>query len=520
MSWRDFATAVAATGFAALAGCSLAPVYRVPDAPAPASAFNETPDWKAAAPADASVRGPWWAVFQDPELDALEAQVTDANQDLKAAFARLQQARAQTRAARSAYFPVVTAGPDVARTRASVNSYRYVSTKPSTYNDFLFQANASYEVDLWGRIRNTVEAARASEQASAGDLAVLDLTVRSELAVDYFTLRNLDAQQQLLERTVVDYERALQLTRNLYEGGAGVISDVQQAQAQLETARTQAEDTRLRRAQAEHAIAILIGRPATGFHMQAHALPQELEPPALDPGLPSALLERRPDVAAAERRVASANATIGVARAAYFPVFSLTAAGGFESVNASNWIEAPSRWWALGPVGLAQTVFDGGLRRAQTDAARAAYDEQVASYRSTVLAAYQEVEDDLASLRYLAQESTSEHAAVIAAQGAQQQAEYRYKGGAATYLEVVSTENAALAAQLSAADIQLRRMSAAVLLVKALGGGWKSGADTAWSAPPSGAAGAPAAPASIASGSCGACIELARLWSLAGPYRD
>jgi len=469
------AASVAAVA-AALAGCNLAPLYRVPEAPAPAAAYDEAPDWKPAAPADGAARGPWWTMFNEPALDALQAQVADANQDLKAALARLEQARALTRADRAAYYPTVTAGASAARNRTSKNSPRFLASRP-TFNDYLLDLDVSYEVDLWGRLRNTVAAARASEQASAGDLAALDLSLRSELSVDYFTLRSLDAQQALLERTVVDYAAALKLTRNLYEGGAGVIADVRQAEAQLETARTQAEDTRLRRAQAEHAIAVLVGRTATGFHIESQPLPLEAAPPPLDPGLPSALLERRPDVAAAERRVAAANAQIGVARAAYFPVFSLTGGAGFESVAASNWISAPSHWWALGP-GLVQTVFDGGLRRAQTDAARAAYDEQVAQYRSTVLIAYQEVEDELAGLRYLAQESASEQAAVVAAQGALQQAEYRYKGGAATYLEVVSTENAALAARLSAADIQLRRMSAAVLLVKALGGGWHRDQET------------------------------------------
>jgi NodT family efflux transporter outer membrane factor (OMF) lipoprotein len=462
----------------ALAGCSLAPVYHVPEGAPSAPQYNESPDWKAAAPADASPRGPWWAVFHDEGLDALQAQVAEANQDLKAAVARLDQARALTREARAAYFPTVTADASVTRTRISRNAPRSLPGRTATFNDFLLDADVSYEVDLWGRLRNTVAAARASEQASAGDLTVLDLSLRSELATDYFTLRSLDEQQALLDRTVVDYADALKLTRNLYEGGAGVIADVRQAEAQLETARTQAEDTRLRRAQSEHAIAVLVGRAATGFHVEPHPLAPELEPPAVDAGLPSALLERRPDVAAAERRVAASNAQIGVARAAYFPVFSLSAVAGVESVAAGSWIEAPSRLWSVGP-GLLQTVFDGGLRHAQNDAARAAYNEQVALYRSTVLTAYQEVEDNLAALRYLSRESTSEAAAVKATQGALQQAEYRYKGGAATYLEVVSTENAALAAQLSAADIQLRRMNATVLLVKALGGGWQRGTDAA-----------------------------------------
>jgi NodT family efflux transporter outer membrane factor (OMF) lipoprotein len=461
--------------FATLAGCSLAPTYRVPETPPAAASYNGAPDWKAATPSDATARGAWWSVFHDEQLDALQAQVADANQDIKAALARLDQARALTRVARSAYFPTATAGASATRTRTSPNSPRFAPGRPDPANDFVLDADLSYEVDLWGRLRNTVGAARASEQASAGDLAALDLTIRSELATDYFTLRSLDMQQDLLERTAADYADALKLTRNLYEGGAGVVADVRQAEAQLETARTQVEDTRLRRAQAEHAIAVLVGRTATGFHIDAHPLAVDIEPPPIDPGLPSALLERRPDVAAAERRVAAANAQIGVARAAYFPVFTLSAVGGLESISAASWIEAPSRMWAIGPQ-LVQTVFDGGLRRAQNDAARAAYEQQVAQYRGTVLTAYQEVEDALASLQYLARESTSEHAAVVATQGALQQAEYRYKGGAATYLEVVSTENAALAARLSAADIQLRRMNAAVLLVKALGGGWRAGA--------------------------------------------
>jgi NodT family efflux transporter outer membrane factor (OMF) lipoprotein len=465
-----FAAVIALGGL--VAGCSMAPVYRVPQTPTPAAAYNETPDWKTAAPADATARGDWWTIFHDGELDALQAQVGDANQDLKAALARLEQARALTRVARSAYFPLVTAGTDVTRTRTSLNAPRSLPGRANPVNDFVLDADLSYEVDLWGRLRNTVASARASEQASVGDLATLDLSIRSELATDYFTLRSLDLQQDLLDRTVADYADALKLTRNLYQGGAGVIADVRQAEAQLETARTQAEDTRLRRAQSEHAIAVLVGRTATGFHIDPHPLALNVEPPPIDPGLPSALLERRPDVAAAERRVAAANAQIGVARAAYFPVFTLSAVAGFESVGGGSWIEAPSRTWGIGPA-LLQTVFDGGLRRAQSDAAKAAYDQQVAQYRSTVLTAYQEVEDALASLQHLARESASEQAAVVATQGALQQAEYRYKGGAATYLEVVSTENAALAARLSAADIQLRRMNAAVLLVKALGGGWR-----------------------------------------------
>src|SRR6266853_3492540 len=455
-----------------LAGCSLAPAYRVPETAPAAPAYNEAPDWKAAAPADATARGPWWTVFHDEPLAALEAQVADANQDLKAALARLEQARALTRAARSAYFPTVSAGANVTRARTSLNSPRFAASKPGTVNDFVLNADVSYEVDLWGRLRNAVAAAKASEQASTGDLATLDLSLRSELAIDYFTLRSLDTQQALLERTVVDYADALKLTSNLYQGGAGVIADVRQAEAQLETARTQAEDTRLRRAQTEHAIATLVGRAATGFHIEPTALPLNVEPPAIDPGLPSTLLERRPDVAAAERRVAAANAQIGVARAAYFPVFSLAAAAGFDSTNASTWFNAPSRIWSVGPQGVL-TVFDAGRHRAQAAQAHAQYDEQVADYRNAVLTAYQEVEDNLAALHRLEQESISESAAVTATAKALQQAQYRYKAGLVTYLEVATTETTALQAQLSRVSILNRRMDASVLLVKALGGGWR-----------------------------------------------
>jgi NodT family efflux transporter outer membrane factor (OMF) lipoprotein len=455
----------------AVGGCSLAPRYQRPTTAAPPPAYQEAGDWKVSAPADAIARGRWWAVFGDAQLDALESQVTDANQDLKAALARLQEARAQTRIARAAYLPTLTARAAATRSQVSANGPDFVAGKPALGNDFIVGGDLSYEFDLFGRVRNTVAGARAGEQASAGDVAVLDLNLHAELAGDYFMLRGLDAQQELLDHTVADYAKALRLTENLYQGGAAAIADVEQARAQLESAKTQAEDTRLRRAQTEHAIAVLVGQQASAFHVEPSPLPAEVVPPRIDPGLPSQLLERRPDVAAAERRVAGANAAIGVARAAYFPVFSLAGFGGDESVSAANWLQAPSRVWSIGPQGLL-TVFDAGLHRAQSAAARAAYDEQVANYRSTVLTAFQEVEDNLAALRQLERESVSEAAAVAATQGALDQANFRYKGGIVTYLEVVSTENAALAARLAAVDIQTRRIGASVLLVKALGGDW------------------------------------------------
>ena len=457
---------------ATLAACSFAPSYRTPDSPPPAPVYKEAGDWQQAGPLDDQARGAWWMLFQDPQLDALEAKVGSANQNLKAAFARLQEARAATRIARAGLFPTLSLGASAARARTSVYSPRFRTGQEPTLNNFDLQADLSYEVDLWGRVRNTVNAAKANQQASAADLASLDLALHAELATDYYTLRSQDAEQVLLEKTVEDYSRSLQLTQHLYRGGAAAVADVDQAQAQLETARTQAADIALERARTEHAIAVLIGENPSGFHLDSNPLPTDTAPPSIDPGLPSTLLERRPDVAAAERRVAAANAQIGVARAAYFPVFSLAAATGFDSTNASTWLNAPSRIWSVGPQGVL-TVFDAGRHRAQAAQAHAQYDEQVADYRNAVLTAYREVEDNLAALHQLEHESISESAAVTATAKALQQAEYRYKAGLVTYLEVATTETTALQAQLSRVSILNRRMDASVLLVKALGGGWQ-----------------------------------------------
>jgi NodT family efflux transporter outer membrane factor (OMF) lipoprotein len=456
-----------------LTACSFAPVYKTPQSVPVPDAYKESAAWKAAQPRDNENRGEWWSVFQDPQLDALEKKAGDANQDLKAGFARLQQARAATRIARADLFPTLTVGSSAARARTSVNSPDFPKGAQPVGNNFDLQADLSYEVDVWGRVRNAVNSAKASQQASAADLATLNLAIHAEVATDYFTLRAEDAQQVLLDQTVADFAQSLQLTQNLYNGGGAAIADVAQAQAQLETARTLAADIRLQRAQSEHAIAVLLGENPSAFQEQANPLPPEFTPPAIDPGLPSSLLERRPDVAAAERRVAAANAQIGVARAAYFPVFSLAAAAGFDSTNSSTWLNAPSRLWSVGPAAGLLTVFDAGRHRAQSAQAKAVYDEQVANYRTTVLTAYQEVEDNIAALRQLQQESVSEAAAVQATGKALQQAQYRYKAGLVTYLEVATNENTALQAQLSNVTIELRRMNASVLLVKALGGGWQ-----------------------------------------------
>jgi NodT family efflux transporter outer membrane factor (OMF) lipoprotein len=455
----------------AFSACSFAPPYKTPESAPVTAAYQESGAWKSAEPKDAENRGPWWVIFQDPALDQFEVQLDDANQNLKAAYARLQQARAQTRIVRADLFPTLSVGAAATRSRTSINSPKFPPGAEPVGNNFDLEADLSYEIDLWGRVRNAVTSAKASQQASAADLAALNLAIHAELATDYFTLRSDDAEQVLLDETVDDYTKALQLTSNLYNGGAAALTDVAQAQAQLETARTQAADIRLQRAQSEHAMAVLLGQNPSAFHVDANPLVFPLMPPPIDPGLPSTLLERRPDVAAAERRVAAANAQIGVARAAYFPVFSLAAAAGFDSVSASNWLTAPSKAWSLGSAGLL-TVFDAGRHRAQSAQATAIYDEQVADYRSTVLTAYQEVEDNLAALRQLQQESVSEAAAVAATATALEQAQYRYKAGLVTYLEVVTAQNSALQAELASVAIQLRRMNASVLLVKALGGGW------------------------------------------------
>jgi NodT family efflux transporter outer membrane factor (OMF) lipoprotein len=463
---------VAALTLVGMSACSFAPVYKVPDSAPATTEYKESGDWKPAEPADAQARGPWWNIFGDAALNVLEEQVGDANQDLKAAYARLLQARAATRIARADLFPSLTVGSSATRSRTSVNSPKFPAGAEPVGNNFDLEADLSYEIDVWGRVRSAVASAKASQQASAADLATLNLAIHAELATDYFSLRSEDAQLQLLDSTVEYYTKALALTQNLYSGGAAALADVAQAQAQLETARTQAADIRLQRAQTEHALAVLLGRNPSAFHVDAMPLVAAAAPPTIDPGMPSALLERRPDVAAAERRTAAANAQIGVARAAYFPVFSLGAAAGFDSTRASNWLTAPSRLWSLGPAAGVLTVFDAGRHRAQSAQAQAVYDEQVADYRNTVLIAYQEVEDNLAALRQLQQESVSEAAAVTATAIALQQAQYRYKAGLVTYLEVVTAENTSLQAQLANVTIQLRRMLASVLLVKALGGGW------------------------------------------------
>jgi NodT family efflux transporter outer membrane factor (OMF) lipoprotein len=468
-----------------VAGCAVGPKYVKPDAlpPAPASApggepqaqampsaYSEGEGWKPAQPADQALRGAWWEVFNDAELNALESRISVSNQTLKAAEARFRQARALVRVNRAAQFPTVRATPSLGNQRLSANRPN-VPPGAATANsgDFVLAGDVSYEVDVWGRVRKTVEAARAEAQASAADLESVSLSLHAELALNYLSLRSLDAQQKLLDESVTAFERALELTQNRYKGGIASGSDVAQARTQLETTRAQAVDIGVQRAQFEHAIAILVGQ--TPETLKLAAKPWEQPPPGVPVGVPSALLERRPDIAAAERRVAEANAQIGIARTAFFPTLLLGARAGFEASSIGDWFNWPSRLWSIGPSAV-QTLFDGGRRRAVSDAVQASYDATVATYRDTVLNAFGDVEDGIAALRILEHEAGVQQAAVDAAQESLMHAENRYKGGLANYLEVTTAQSIALNNQRTAVGLLQRRMTTTVLLIKSLGGGW------------------------------------------------
>ncbi|MEJ0062264.1 MAG: efflux transporter outer membrane subunit [Alphaproteobacteria bacterium] len=452
----------------ALASCTLAPDYEPPAMPAPA-AYREAGDWMPARPADETPRGAWWRAFNDPALDALQDKSATANQSLKAALARYDGARAAAQAAQSAFFPLIAGSAGASRQKQSGNTANRPGVK--IFNDFSVDANLSYEVDLWGRIRNAVAAAEGEAEASKADLAVATLDLQAELAMNYFTLRGDDALLEILDKTVDVDAKSLDLLQRRLKGGITTQADVDQAETLLENAKAQAAEFRLHRAQTEHAIAVLIGEMPGGFSHPVAPLAGEAVP-AIDPGLPSTLLERRPDIAAAERRMMAANAEIGVARAAWFPAFDLGAAFGAASAAAGNWLSAPSTFWSLGP-SAAMTLFDGGHIAALTDEARAAYDEAAADYRQTVLIAYREVEDNLAALRQLDIESRSQEAAKNAAERLLAQENSLYLGGAATYIDVAVAQNAALQAEIAFVNVRVRRLAAAIQLVRALGGGWQ-----------------------------------------------
>jgi NodT family efflux transporter outer membrane factor (OMF) lipoprotein len=451
-----------------LTGCTVGPKYQLPAAEVP-PAYKEVGDWKPAQPNDQNLGGNWWELFQDSQLNVLEAQVNVSNQNLKAAEAQYTQARALLRYQRAAYFPTITGGASATRNRISNHRPASVVANGITYNDYQIPFELSYQIDLWGRVRRTVESYREQAQASAADLAAVNLSMHAQLALDYFQARMLDAEEQLLNSTVTQYEHALELIESRFAGGIASDVEVQQAETQLETTRAQAIDVGVARAQYEHAVAVLIGKPPASFSLSP--LPLTAPPPPIPVGLPSDLLERRPDVAAAERLMASANAQIGVAKAAYYPLLNLAAAGGFESGSITTLISGPSIFWSAGPSAVL-TLFDVGRRRAASDQAVAAYDQAVANYRQTVLTGFQQVEDNVAALRILEHEAQVQDKAVTAAQKYLELAVTRYKGGVTSYLEVTTAQSAALSDEVTAVNILGRRMVDAVTLVQALGGGW------------------------------------------------
>jgi NodT family efflux transporter outer membrane factor (OMF) lipoprotein len=460
-------------GFAAVlaclfAGCTVGPKYKVPDVPL-TPAYKETDGWKAAHPGDQALRGPWWEIFGDPQLNALEEQVPGGNQNLKGLEARFREARAAIRFNRAAQFPTISTTPSIASIRDSANTPYLPAGAARPTGDLVLPFDVSYELDFWGRVRRTVASAREFAQASAADLETAKLSLQAELAFDYFELRSADEQKQILDNTVESYSAALRLTQNRYEGGAAPKSDVAQAETQLETAQVQDTDIGVQRSQYEHAISILIGKPPAAFSLQAAA--SSLQPPDIPVGVPADLLERRPDIASAERRVAAASEQIGIARAAFFPTVMLSAVAGLEGTSFANWLNWPSRLWAVGPSAV-ETLFDAGRRRATSEAAMAGFDAAAADYRQSALAAFQQVEDNLAALRILEAEAGQQHRAVVSARESLQLFTNRYKGGVDTYLQVVTSQTAALANERNETDIQRRRMDATVLLIKALGGGW------------------------------------------------
>jgi NodT family efflux transporter outer membrane factor (OMF) lipoprotein len=453
-----------------LAACTVGPNYVRPAVESPA-AFKE--QWKVAQPRDEGPRGNWWEVFGDAQLNALAAQVDVNNQNIKVAEANVRQARAVTAQARSAFFPTVTGNASATRasvSRGNTGNNANIGGGGGVANAYNVALDATWELDLWGRVRRNVESAEASAQASEADLAGAKLSAQAQLVQDYLLLRVQDAQIKLLNDTVEAYGRSLQLTRNQYAVGVAGRSDVALAETQLKSTQAQAIDVGVQRASLEHAIALLIGKPPADVSISP--APVERAFPDIPPGLPSELLERRPDVAAAERRVAAANAQIGVAQAAFFPTVTLSATGGFASSTLANLLSAPARYWSLGAA-LAQVIFDAGLRQAQTDQAIAAYDATVATYRETVLTGFQEVEDNLAALRILEQEAAVQDEAVKSARESLAITLNQYRAGTANYLAVIVVQAQALVNERAAVGILGQRLNASVGLIRALGGGWK-----------------------------------------------
>lgn len=450
---------------ALLNACAIGPDYQRPAMEVP-TAYKEQRDWKLAEPKDALIRGKWWQVFGDTALDTLAEQVDVSNQDLKAAEARYRQATALSQSAQAGLFPTVSA--NASSTRSSAAASRSGGNTGIAKNNSL-TANASWELDVWGRIRRQIEATNASAEASAADLEAVRLSLQSQLAINYFQIRVSDEQKQLFDDAVAAYEKSLVLTKNRYNVGVAGKSDVIQAEAQLKSTTAQAIDLGVQRAQLEHAIAVLIGKAPGSFSLAREKF--TLKVPVMPVGMPSTLLERRPDIAAAERRVMAANAQIGVAKAAWFPALSLSASGGYANPSLANLLSAPNLFWSLGPQ-LAVTLLDFGKRSAATNQAVASYDQTVAAYRQTVLEGFQEVEDNLAALRILEQEAIVQEDAVRAARESVVLTLNQYKAGTVSYLNVVTVQASELSNERTAVSLLGRRLTAAVGLIRALGGGW------------------------------------------------
>lgn len=467
--------AAAALGMSMLlASCMVGPKYTKPQvASAPAygeqapASYESTPGWKTAQPNDATKRGKWWEIFGDSDLNALEEQVGPANLSLQIAEATYRQARTEIQFNRSNLFPTISAGSTINTSRTSFNNPTGLPGRE--YGNFALPISASWEPDLWGRVRHSIASAKELTQASAADLANVKLVLEAELATDYFEVRGLDAQKKLLDDTVVAYQKAADLTQNRYNGGVASKVEVEQSRTQLEQTQGQVLELGVARAQYEHAVAVLTGKVPEGFYLPNEPLRQT--PPAIPLGFPSELLERRPDIAATERRLNSANEQIGIARAAYFPDLVISGTGGLQAGHIANWFTWPSRYWAAGP-SIAQTIYDAGRRRAVLEGTEAVYDANVANYRQTSLTAFQEVEDSLSSLRILEQESAKQHEATMSAENSLQLSLNRYKGGLVSYLEVITAQSIALTNERTDVDLMRRRMNASVALVKALGGGW------------------------------------------------
>jgi len=469
--------AVSFIGLVLFKGCDKAPKYVRPSTATPPAYkeippdfFKETNDWKFARPNDAVIRGKWWEMFNDTQLNGLEEQLNTANQNIALADANFRAARALVKESRSAYFPTVTTSPSIIVSRQSAATRSNFSAGRVNVN-YTLPFDATWEPDFWGRIRNTVIASASEAQASAADLQNVRLSVEAELAFDYYQLRSLDAEKRLLDSTIAAYQQQLDLTRVRFQTGIASDEDVAQAETQLKTTQAQATDLGVARAQFEHAIAVLTRQPASTFSLPV--APLEAKPPAVPVGLPSQLLERRPDIAAAERRVAEANAEIGVTKAAFYPSLTLGATGGFESTSIAKWFTWPARFFSLGPT-LTQTLFDKGRRKAATEVAFAQYDATVASYRQAVLTSFQEVEDNLAALRILTRELEEQNEAVASSQRALSLATERYKSGIDSYLNVITAQATLLNNQRTAVNLQMQQMTASVELVKALGGGWNA----------------------------------------------